>query len=135
MTGFQKFLHGVNNTPLGAIPTFRHEDRPHVERYVAGGTPFIGTEPFTLKAGEVLMKRSAEVGLRIDGVVTNSGIDAKKVLNQPLKNMKRNYSFFSVAHNIKTIFFPRKRSVTDQEELRRVLGRKLQEERTSFGRE
>lgn len=88
MTGFQKFLHGVNNTPLGAIPTFRHEDRQHVERYVAEVAQFIGTEQFTLKVGEVLIKRSAEVGLRIDGVVTNSGIDAKKVLNQPLQDVR-----------------------------------------------
>lgn len=78
----------MNNTPLGAIPTFRHEDRHHVERYVAEMAKFVGTERFTLKIGEALIKRSAEVGLRVDGVVKDSGINAGRVLNQPLQGVR-----------------------------------------------
>lgn len=48
---------------------------------------FVGEEAFALKVGQALIKRSAEVGLRVDGIVTNSGLDASKVINQPLQDV------------------------------------------------
>lgn len=86
-TGLAGFLHRMNHTPFGMIPTIRQEDQQHVERILHEMAQFVGTEEFTLKVGQSLINRSAEVGLRVDGIVKDSGIDAKRVLNQPLQDV------------------------------------------------
>lgn len=86
-TSFSGFLYRMNHTPLGMIPTIRQEDQRHVEKILHEMAQFVGTEEFTLKVGQSLINRSAEVGLRVDGVVKDSGVDAKRVLNQPLQDV------------------------------------------------
>lgn len=85
--GFAGFLHRINHTPLGMIPTIRQKDQHHVERVVQKMAKFVGTEEFTLKVGQSLINHSAEVGLRVNGVVKDSGVIAERVLNQPLQDV------------------------------------------------
>lgn len=64
-----------------------NKNRSHVEKFVQHMAQFVGEEEFALKVGQALVKRSADVGLRVDGVVTNSGLEAQKVINQPLQDV------------------------------------------------
>jgi hypothetical protein len=79
--------------PLAAVPTFRTENREHVEKFVEHMARFVGTEKFVLRVGQSLIKRSAEVGLLVDGVAKSSGLSAAEVIDSPLQSVhldKRN---------------------------------------------
>jgi hypothetical protein len=72
---------------LSAIPTLRHEAREHVEKVVQHMATFVGEEQFLLRVGQSLIKRSADVGLVVDGVVTGSGLNAEEIVDQPLQDV------------------------------------------------
>jgi hypothetical protein len=73
--------------PLAAVPTFRTENREHVEKFVQHMARFVGTEQFILRVGQSLIKRSAEVGLLVDGVAKSSGLSAAEVIDSPLQSV------------------------------------------------
>jgi hypothetical protein len=74
-------------SPLSAIPTFRSENREHVEKFVQHMAKFVGEEKFLLRIGQSLIKRSANVGLLVDGVATSSGLSAPEIIDSPLQSV------------------------------------------------
>jgi hypothetical protein len=49
---------------------------------------FVGEERFVLKVGQALIRRSADVGLVVDGVATSSGLEATEILDSPLHSVR-----------------------------------------------
>ncbi|MDR1597853.1 MAG: hypothetical protein LBR89_02860, partial [Holosporales bacterium] len=63
------------------------ENREHVEALIAHTAKFLGQEKFSARIAGALIKRSAEVGLKVGGVVSESGLEARDIIDQPLQEV------------------------------------------------
>lgn len=68
---------GFSDPRLKAVPRVRFADERELSQRVQNLASFIGTEKFYLTVEKILYKKSAEVGLRPDGIVAKS--DAEKI--------------------------------------------------------
>lgn len=93
LSGIASMIHNVDlgigfgDPRLKAIPRIRFAEEHELSRRVQNLASLVGTEKFYLTVGKSLYKRSAEVGLRPDGVVVKSDaekISAGKILEEKL---------------------------------------------------
>lgn len=93
LSGIASLVHtvkpgvGPSDPRLKSIPRVRFADEEELSRRVQHLASLVGTEKFYLTVGKLLYKKSAEVGLRPDGVVVKSDaekISAGKILEEKL---------------------------------------------------
>ncbi len=93
LSGIASMIHNVDlgigfgDPRLKAIPRIRFAEEHELSRRVQHLASLVGTEKFYLTVGKLLYKKSAEVGLRPDGVVVKSDaekISAGKILEEKL---------------------------------------------------
>ena len=91
LRGIASLVHtvepGIMDPRLKAIPSVRFADERELSRRVQHLASLVGTEKFYLTVGKLLYQKSAEVGLRPDGVVVKSDaekISAGKILEEKL---------------------------------------------------
>ena len=84
-------VHGSTNyrstidPKLGIIPHLRVAEEEEITKKVNALAGIVGTEKFYLKVGGLLYKKGADVGLKPDGLVTNSKaeqIEAERILSE-----------------------------------------------------